>query len=770
MNFKYLIFIGFLANFYSAYSFAQSSRLYGTIIDAKTREPLIGVSVIIDGGKLGTVTDFDGKYEIALNPGNYSVTYSYVSYVKVDINLVMPATGELKQDVELVEQQMELKMIVISASKYEKDVRDETVSMEVVPKTFINNNNPTGTDQVMNRVPGVNVIDGQANIRAGSGFTYGAGSRVAVLVDGLPLVTADAGDTKWSFMAIENIEQIEVIKGAASALYGSSAMNGVINVRTAYPTSKPETKINTFFNVYTLPKNRAMGWWDNKAEIPFESGFGFSHKQKLGQLDLVLGGNSFKSSSYRQANNEVRGRFNIGTRYRFKKLDGLAIGVNSNYQSGISGTFFIWADDKAGAYQPSALGGSTNVNKGIRFTIDPFIEYSLKKGDKLSLKTRYFKTINDNNSNQGSNADLYYAEASYFHEIKSIAVSLVAGAMGSISKVKSDLYSDHDGYNSGVYVQTDKKFTNLKMNISLGLRYEIFAIDTALGYFNRPLTRFGVSKTLGKATFLRASYGEGYRFPSIAEKFIRTNVGFDILPNPVLQPEKGWNAEIGVKQGMKFGNLENLLDLAFYWQEYNNMMEFNFVVSPTAIGFQSQNIGNTRVAGIELSTIGQGKVGPVTIQYLGGINYALPFNKYRFVGEDTINIGVGDYLGAFFRNIFKTDTADLKNILYFRNLRTCKFDINTSYNKFTLGIGYNYFSLMDRINAELLFVVKRVSNYIKEHAHGDHTWEMRLAYQVNDNLSIGAICKNIENRFYYIRPALAEGPRNFTITANYKFN
>ena len=58
------------------------------------------------------------------------------------------------------------------------------------------------------------------------------------MVDDMPLISGDAGQVQWSRIATENINQVEVIKGAASALYGSSALNGIINIRTAFPKQK----------------------------------------------------------------------------------------------------------------------------------------------------------------------------------------------------------------------------------------------------------------------------------------------------------------------------------------------------------------------------------------------------------------------------------------------------------------------------------------------------------------------------------------------------
>ena len=110
----------------------------------------------------------------------------------------------------------------------------------------------------------MDILDGQPGIRGGAGYSYGAGSRVLVLLDDLPILTGDAGDVKWDYLPVENVGQIEIIKGASSVLYGSSALNGVFNIRTAYPASKPETYLNTFMGVYLDPKRTEMIWWDKQ--------------------------------------------------------------------------------------------------------------------------------------------------------------------------------------------------------------------------------------------------------------------------------------------------------------------------------------------------------------------------------------------------------------------------------------------------------------------------------------------------------------------------
>ncbi|MBL0342148.1 MAG: TonB-dependent receptor plug domain-containing protein [Bacteroidetes bacterium] len=289
----------------------------GLVRDVDTKEPLPGVNVVLDGVS-GTVTDLSGKFRIEMPAGDHSVSFRFVGYTS-QIKQVKVAQREVKIiNIDLVPVSTLLNTIVVSAGKFEQKIEEVTVSMEVIKPTFIENTNATSMDVVMEQVPGVAIIDGQANIRGGSGFSYGAGSRVLLLVDDLPMLAADAGDVKWSFLPVENIEQVEVIKGASSALFGSSAMNGVINVRTAYPKSKPETNINWFSGWYGDSKREQLQWWgDNSQQF---QGLSFNHKQKAGRFDLVLGGNVFKDDGFRQGETEERYRINANTRYQFKKL------------------------------------------------------------------------------------------------------------------------------------------------------------------------------------------------------------------------------------------------------------------------------------------------------------------------------------------------------------------------------------------------------------------------------------------------------------------
>ena len=203
------------------------------------------------------------------------------------------------------------------------------------------------------------------------------------------------------------------------------------------------------------------------------------------------------------------------------------------------------------------------------------------------MRTRFFRSDNTNDTQQQSRADMYYVEYQYQKHFKN-EFTLTAGSAFTYSEVHADsLYGQHFSNNVALFTQLDKKIH--KLTLSFGARGEYFKIDTSQTKFNfkvgknkvqlpiYPVFRFGANYHVAEYTWLRASFGQGYRFPTVAEKYIATSVsGLKIFPNPNLTPETGWSAEIGAKQAFKLGSWSGFADVAFFWTEYQNMMEFNF--------------------------------------------------------------------------------------------------------------------------------------------------------------------------------------------------
>jgi outer membrane cobalamin receptor len=754
----------FISLLFTSSLFAQTATIKGIVTDSANGEALIGV-IVSAGEKNGAVTDVAGNYLLRLPPGAHTLTFRYTGYTTQTAEITLSAGENRQLDVKLVNTTQQLSLVVVSAGRYEQKITDVTVSMEVIKPALIENKNTTNMETIIDQTPGVNVTDGQANIRGGSGFSYGAGSRVLMVVDDMPMLSGDAGDVKWNFLPVENVSQVEVLKGASSALFGSSALNGVIHFRTAYPGLKPQSTVTLFSGFYDNPQRRELKWWNNVA--PATSGFSFNHARQIGNLDLVVGGNFLDDDGYRYLETEQRARLNINTRYRFKKLPGLSAGINTNMMQTTGGLFILWYNDTLG-YIPADSSVQNYTNK--RFSIDPFITYYGPKGHRHALRTRFYRTNNANDLSQSSLADLWYGEYQYQYRFKN-DLAFTAGLVGMYSGVKSQLYNDHSSTNISGYVQTDRRFWN-KLTLSAGVRAEYFRVDTASTEYIlsrsgsdtitlpfRPVFRFGVNYQLFKATFIRASYGQGYRFPSIAEKFVRTSASsLEIYPNAALQPETGQSAEIGVKQGVVFGNWKGFADLSVFWMEYRNMMEFTFgqwgspITDPLfGLGFKSVNIGSTRTTGVDFSVMGQGQIGKSSLTLLAGYTFMNPVSLRFNPAEDTL---------------VNTST---ENILKYRYRHIAKFDAEWQYKQVAFGVSMRYNSFMENIDQVFETLLPGVKNYRDQNNHGDVVFDTRLLWQLNNVARISLIGNNILNREYSSRPADIQPPRNFALQVQLKF-
>ncbi|MEO8087023.1 MAG: TonB-dependent receptor [Bacteroidota bacterium] len=751
---------------------AQVAVITGRVIAKSDQQPLPGVSVIVDQSIAGTTTDVNGNYALQVSAGKHLLTYRMIGMKERKENVDLQQDENKILIIILEDDSKELGVVVVSASKFEQKLEEVTVSMNVIKPSLVENKNTTSMDDLLDQSPSVSIIDGQANIRGGSGWSYGAGSRVLILVDDLPQLTSDAGDAKWSFLPVENLEQIEIIKGASSVLYGSSALNGAINIRTAYPKSTPQTHITVFSGFYDpnqkITLNDTTYNLNQSGSVSQKiSGVNFLHSRQINNLDIVVGGHMLIDEGYRQGEYEDRGRINFNLRYRFKKIDGLSVGLNLNTQLANGTTFFIWQNDTTGAYLPAGGTGTGTTLSGYmthRTNIDPFITYVGRGGSTHKIRTRYFRSNNENTTNQESIADLYYGEYQYQKKFSDL-FTISGGLVATSSKIKSALYQDHTGSSYAGYLQADAKLFQ-RLILSAGGRVEQNKLDDATDKVV-PVFRAGLNYKIFEHTNLRASYGQGYRYPSIAEKYIRTQVsGLDIYPNDSLTSERGFSAEVGIMQGLHFGGWKGYFDVAAFYTEYSNMIEFTYSVwdhHPVApsygIGFKALNIGNTRIKGFDLSLVGEGKLGPLRISTFAGYTYLIPevikYDSAYIIAQYAIDSTA--YLGS-----------DSTNFLKYRSSHLFKGDIEFGYGKFALGIGARYSSYMKNIDKLFVsyplgdFITPGVRHYRESRKKGDLIFDARLSSQLTANVKFAVIVKNVFNYIYMQRPTDMQPPRTFT--------
>ena len=771
-----------------------SQTIIGTITDENNNEELIGVNIILENGG-GTATDVFGKYTLNTNEGTQKVTFKYIGYEDVVKKISLVKDENKTINIALKSSSEQLSTVVISAGRFEQKIEEITVSMEVIKPSLIENKNTTQIETVMDQIPGVNITDGQANIRGGSGWSFGAGTRVLVMVDDMPLISGDAGQAQWSLIATENINQVEVIKGASSALYGSSALNGVINVRTAFPSQKDidknklpgYTKVNMHFGLIDKAEREVLNWNGDKRRA--FKGIEFLQAMKFGNLDLSIGGNIFKDDGYRMGEILNRKRFNINSTYKSKKIEGLSYGVNANLLSQSSGSTIIW-NGLDQAYVP--LGENITRTTGDTYNIDPFITY-IKDNNRHSLRTRYLSVTNNNLTDgidvgQNNSANNYYSDYQWQKNIEKYKLRITSGTTNEKVNANSDLFSGKNyKIMNSLYTQLDKKWNRL--NISLGARYESFRLHSDDEYLvdgeyindisaDKPVFRTGINYQAAEATYLRASWGQGYRFPSMAELFISTNQsGLEIYPNSGLKPESGWSSEIGVKQGVKIGKWMGYIDVAAFIQQYDDMMEFSFGIwggeddTLGGLGFKSINIGETQISGIEVSLNGQGKITPnLTVNLIAGYTYmnsmSLNPNTPYAYGRDH---GLPSNNGFIDQSYTYKNTSSDTTILKYRYNHIAKADIEIIYKKISFGASARYNSFMK--NIDFIFTqlgsengpIPGINDAREKFKDGDLIIDIRAGYQMTKTARLGFIVNNLLNTEYMSRPANMMPPRTFAM-------
>lgn len=788
-----------IISFLSTNLFAQDATITGTIIDTEG-EALFATNIIIDAAKgQATQTDFDGKYSLTIAAGHYFILYSYMGKENKieEVNLVAGETKNINITLETTE--TELGIVTVTGGKYEKKFGEEVVSMEVLPSNIIENS-ASQADEALTKVPGYTKIGKNASIRGGSGFAGGASSRVLVLVDDVPSLSAENGTINFANLPIENLQQVEVIKGASSAMYGSSALNGIINFRTAWP-KKGEvfsrvTLSGGYYQRYdgNLIKSKNTSekrlqnidnWQSEENHLPLFGNITYEHRQKLKKIDLVFGIHYRNDQGFRKNNELQRVRVNGKIRHISKKIEGLTVGLGWNVTWEGGAQFFLWSGLDSLINIPSATLVSFNndgtPNPPIGFpakdqrvtyinrmiALNPFITYFDKKENKHSLKFRYYNNFTTNFGYESLTTNHIYGDYTFFREMKKIGVNLMTGFTSYYTYTNGLTFNNksHTAFNAGAFIQVDKKFFD-RLTISGGLRLEYNHIDNIIpdneiplfsllkknGDFYspvKPLLRIGLNYEPIRGTFIRASYGEGHRVPTINELYVFTARGTVVVPNPDLLPESGWSAEIGIKQAVKKGKWQGYFDAAGFITQYSNYIEFDDALNSPYLGaFQAQNLVDekARISGFEISALGQGELFSIPLNFLAGYTYTSPIDLSKK----------------------KYPNKPYNNVLNFRSFHSVKADIEATYKKFTLGFATLYNSFMINIPDAQEFI-PGVVDYRKIDNDGYLLFDSRVRFDITKKIKVSAIVKNMFNEQYATRPGILENPRYYTVQYQQQF-
>lgn len=736
----------------SAFNFVIAQGIVkGKITDNNTLEPLTGVYVIYMKNQ-GTTSDENGLFYLKSDSSQLNLRFQSVGYKSItrSVSVKLNDTTELNIGMDMEIQQ--IGQIVVSANKTEQRIAELTVSMNLIKSEDFLKTHITDAQELINKTSGIEVLDGQASIRGGSGFSYGVGSRVLALIDGLPVLSPDAGNIKWQFLPLENISQVEIIKGASSVLYGSSALNGIINFRTADATNIPSTEFFAETGIFGKPQNTNWKWWDSPR---FFTSVTFSHLQKIGKTDLGIGINLLTDNGYRKYNDEKLGRLSLRIKHHNGKIKGLVYGLNINSGYTPKTDFLLWEDAEYGALKQDT--SSVSSLNGSFLAIDPYITLNKTGRFKHDLKMRIqsannrFPVRSENNSDAFS----FYTEYQLQYRISDI-MSITAGLAENYSKVLSNFYGNHEGINLAGFTQLEvNPVPTLK--VIGGMRVEQNSLDKIKDKVV-PIFRTGLNWQAADYTFLRASFGQGYRYPSIAEKHASTTLGsVKIYPNPYVRPESGWSTEIGIKQGVLFGKTSGQADFSIFFSQNSDLIEYVFSNYPDPVtgifdfGFQATNVEQSRVYGYEFEFMLNRIIGEFNTSMTGGYTYIYPVEYNPATHSDT--------------DVY----------LKYRRKHSLKISLGTLYKK--LDIGLNFYAKSKILNIDDVFlneltresILPGFYDYWLENNKGYILFDGSIGYRLNKIITISLAVKNFTNTEYMGRPGDIQPHRNFSVRLSGKF-
>lgn len=765
---KYVNVWFFLFTFFVSFSFLHAvqvttkGKLTGEVTDVKTEAPLYGANVMVQGTLLGSSTDATGAFSIAGIPvGSYQIEVSMMGYAKLvrpDVNIRpgQETTIAFKLQPTVLQQPA----LIVTATKRKQAIEDAPTSVDVLGIREIQNRSITTIDEVIQNTAGLGMIKGQVDLRGSTGFNWSAGSRVLLMVDGHPLINGDTGGINWDVIPVEEVERIEVVKGAGSALYGSNAMAGMVNIITRDPTPFPETRFKLSYGLYDEPAYPEWHWTDRfmldnvlsmshvhlKHALSFEE-FNLSHSRQFGKVGLLLSAGRKRSSGYYQNGNYSR--WNVMGKAKIPLAPNKNITLTGNWALNKRGDFIQWiSKDRPLELSEEALGDWVHSEKAnLHFTF----QHGVNQKFAYTLKGNWY----------------HYYWHNYFHDNQDYAIndrigtevqidyllgnqSFTIGTEMTVNHTRSIFYDgDHTMWDFAFYGEDEFKFSPL-WTLTLGTRYDYHQI-VGISSDQQISPRMGLVVRPWSGNAVRFSVGHGFRAPSIAEVFASTTVsGFRIVPNLELkEAERAWSFEFGIRQALIvdlggsesyvsfLGNpmkwmIENfdpncIFDIALFSSHYKNMIDVALRPEVTVAEVQFVNMGRARIRGIETRIDGS---------LFNG--FLLMRCGYTFL--DPINLDTG-------------------RTLNYRSKHRMNLGLEITFWRVTLGWDYRYASRVDEI-------VNLLGSGYEERVPM-HVMDGRVIFNLN-TVQISLEVKNFRNYHYTLRQRFIEPIRHVVVTLKRK--
>ncbi len=235
----------------------ETGTIKGTVFDKKTGEPIPSANVILKGTTIGTSTDIDGNFLLKyVMKGQYDIVISVIGYKSVSKKIRVIANDVVKVDFRMEESPItSSEAIVVTATRTPRYIKDVPVRTEVITPQFIEDKGAIDIYETLEGTPGVRVEQQCQYCNFSMVRLQGLGpDHTQILVDGQPIYSGLASIYGLQQLGTTDIDRIEIVKGAGSALYGSGAIAGAINIITNEPSKIPTAKLEIMRESYNTAK------------------------------------------------------------------------------------------------------------------------------------------------------------------------------------------------------------------------------------------------------------------------------------------------------------------------------------------------------------------------------------------------------------------------------------------------------------------------------------------------------------------------------------
>ncbi|WP_394239750.1 TonB-dependent receptor plug domain-containing protein [Vibrio astriarenae] len=498
-------------------------------------------------------------------------------------------------------------IMVITGTRTERSLLDTPVRTEVITSEQIDKMHAKDLTEALSNIPGLTLrsIHGKTGTEVSmQGYD---GERVLILIDGMPISPSTGSRVDLDQVGVVNIKQIEIVRGAVSALYGSEAMGGVINVITTTP--------DTPFGIKVTADGGSYG--DRDASDRFSNDGHFSLITHGATDDFYvqfaadhrdLGGSKIDADSP-TFSNERGTKTNLSLTAGYKFDNGGHLRVTPSYYSSDVDTSYSEFEPGVGDVLKGNEEQATRTNLNINYNgpiNDNFYLTAYAISERYSDETQVRNLSNNATSkHRESQVDFNKAEAQVdFHigDNHLITAGLV-GYSGSLEQTK-DGVSDLDPTNPTqdnveFYLQDDFYLTD-EIELLPGFRAQYdsdfgghFAPKVNLMYRPTALDEYKVR--------VRAGAGTGYRVPDLKERYFvfdHSEVGYMVLGNPDLEPETSTSFQVGVDAVF---NQYLSGDINVYRNDTKNLITSDYVGEEAGLAiYQYENMDKSFSQGVDL--------------------------------------------------------------------------------------------------------------------------------------------------------------------------